>query len=119
MCGPLADILVESDRRQLGIPLVPISRRPPNTIRGTAQRHSVSIGGVCAFPSSAERADRRDLCDRAQLRQELRAALGNLDVMEMERVIALRKSIAANRFNPDPRSVAHRLLREVLSDLLA
>jgi len=37
----------------------------------------------------------------------------------MDRVMILRRRIAAKRFDPDPRSVADGFLREVAMDLLA
>lgn len=51
--------------------------------------------------------------------EALRAEVGDLDAIALDRVIALRDRIAVEAYNPDPRSVAYSFLREVVANLLA
>jgi anti-sigma28 factor (negative regulator of flagellin synthesis) len=122
----LVDILTEGAVRALGRrESMKITRRPPTAeVHGLGEAAGVGLPMPQAVPPSERAAagtegrDRVDLSEAARLRQRLRTEVGNLDTMATRQVAELRARVAAGGYQPAPRAVAERLLRDLTADLL-
>ena len=78
-----------------------------------------ATGGPSRPAAGTGAADSVELSGAARQLQRLRAEVGDVETVGVDRVAALQQRVDAGEYHPPAREVAERLLSELASDALA